>query len=110
MAPWSRVNARAAMRLRAIRSQTPASISTSRAVTGLHSCERWAGSFEAAASCYEGREFGAMNPWQWVRDNSVALQGAAAIVVIIATAATVPAYLWRFYKPDVLVRVANESR
>jgi hypothetical protein len=48
-----------------------------------------------------------MKVWQWLRDNSAALQGAAAVVVIVGGLIAVSTYLGRVTRPDIILRVSE---
>lgn len=46
-----------------------------------------------------------MKLWRWLAQNSSALQGAAAVLVLISAFVAAPAVIWRSLKPDLVIEV-----
>ena len=49
--------------------------------------------------------------WEWVRENSAALQGVAALVVIFGALFYIPQFITHLFRPDlsVIVRINNST-
>jgi len=43
--------------------------------------------------------------WEWIQENSSALQGVAAIVVVIGALIAIPSFIGKVLRPDVVVRI-----
>lgn len=50
-----------------------------------------------------------MNVWRWVARNSKALQGVAALVILLSSIVAVPTVIWRWLKPDLVLRVDPDT-
>jgi hypothetical protein len=48
--------------------------------------------------------------WRWLQDNSRALEGAAAVILVLGGFVSVSTYLWRTLRPEIVVRITRSER